>query len=86
VSEKDGLVEFMTELRDIQTANNRVLKILSTGGTATELRKAGFEVMDVADYTKLKPMMDDRVKTLHPKVHGSLLGRVGIDDAVMEEQ
>lgn len=61
--------------------------ILSTGGTAKTLRKAGIEVMDVSEYTGFPEIMDGRVKTLHPKVYGGLLGRIGIPhhDAAMQE-
>ena len=85
VSKKDGLVEFMASLRTIQEANGRVLKILSTGGTAKTLKDAGFDVTEVSEYTGVDEMMDGRVKTLHPKVHGGLLRRKGIDDAVMQK-
>lgn len=85
VSEKAGLVEFMTSLRTIQEANGRVLKILSTGGTHKTLKAAGFDVTEVSDYTGVDEMMDGRVKTLHPKVHGGLLRRKGVDEAVMEK-
>src|SRR5690606_29485965 len=59
--------------------------LLSTGGTARALREAGFEVTDVSKATGFPEMMDGRVKTLHPVVHGGLLGRAGTDDAVMAE-
>jgi phosphoribosylaminoimidazolecarboxamide formyltransferase / IMP cyclohydrolase len=68
VSDKTGIVEFSKEL-----ARHRV-EILSTGGTAKLLRDAGVEVMDVSQYTGFPEMLDGRVKTLHPKVHGGLLG------------
>src|SRR6056297_1392882 len=67
VSDKTGLIEFATALSDMGVA------LLSTGGTATALRAAGLEVADVADVTGFPEMMDGRVKTLHPKVHGGLL-------------
>ncbi len=67
VSDKTGLVEFARELAALG------VEILSTGGTAKALRDAGLKVMDVSDYTGFPEMMDGRVKTLHPKVHGGLL-------------
>jgi len=77
VSDKTGLLEFARFLaaRDVE--------LLSTGGTAKMLREAGLAVTDVSDYTGFPEMMDGRVKTLHPKVHGGILGRRGVDDAVM---
>ncbi|MCW5828554.1 MAG: bifunctional phosphoribosylaminoimidazolecarboxamide formyltransferase/IMP cyclohydrolase [Deltaproteobacteria bacterium] len=69
VSDKAGLVEFAREL------NSLGWKLLSTGGTARTLRDAGLKVTDVSDYTGFPEMMDGRVKTLHPKIHGGLLGR-----------
>ncbi len=79
VSDKQGVVEFARELGPLGFG------ILSTGGTARLLREAGIEVTDVADYTGFPEMMDGRVKTLHPKVHGGLLGRRDIDAEVMAE-
>ncbi|MET0654732.1 MAG: bifunctional phosphoribosylaminoimidazolecarboxamide formyltransferase/IMP cyclohydrolase [Pseudoxanthomonas sp.] len=79
VSDKTGLVELATAL----AARN--VELLSTGGTAKALRDAGLTVRDVAEVTGFPEMMDGRVKTLHPKVHGGLLGRSGTDDAVMAE-
>ncbi|MEM6601323.1 MAG: bifunctional phosphoribosylaminoimidazolecarboxamide formyltransferase/IMP cyclohydrolase, partial [Verrucomicrobiota bacterium] len=67
VSDKSGLVEFATFLAEGGT------NLLSTGGTAGMLRDAGLEVIDVSDFTGFPEMMDGRVKTLHPKVHGGLL-------------
>jgi len=67
VSDKDGLVPFAQTLADAG------VEILSTGGTARVMREAGLEVIDVSDYTGFPEMMDGRVKTLHPKVHGGLL-------------
>ena len=61
------------------------VELLSTGGTARSLRDAGLAVTDVSQATGFPEMMDGRVKTLHPVVHGGLLGRAGIDDAVMAE-
>ena len=78
VSDKTGVVEFA---RDLAEAG---VEILSTGGTASLLRDSGIAVMEVSDYTGFPEMMDGRVKTLHPKVHGGILGRRGTDDDVME--
>lgn len=77
VSDKKGIVEFAQGL--IQ----RGVKLLSTGGTAKLLIDSGLEVTEVSQYTQFPEMMDGRVKTLHPKVHGGILGRRGTDDAVM---
>jgi phosphoribosylaminoimidazolecarboxamide formyltransferase/IMP cyclohydrolase len=79
VSDKSGVVELARAL----AARN--IEILSTGGTARLLRAAALAVRDVADYTGFPEMMDGRLKTLHPKIHGGLLGRRGIDDAAMAE-
>ena len=79
VSDKTGLLDFARAL----AAHG--VELLSTGGTAKALREAGLEVKDVSDHTGFPEMMDGRVKTLHPKVHGGLLGRAGTDDAVMAE-
>jgi phosphoribosylaminoimidazolecarboxamide formyltransferase/IMP cyclohydrolase len=79
VSDKTGVVELARAL----AAHN--VEILSTGGTARLLREAGLAVREVADYTGFPEMMDGRLKTLHPKIHGGLLGRRGIDDAAMAE-
>ena len=78
VSNKTGVVEFA---RDLAEAG---VEILSTGGTAKLLRDSGVAVMEVSDYTGFPEMMDGRVKTLHPKVHGGILGRRGTDDEIME--
>jgi phosphoribosylaminoimidazolecarboxamide formyltransferase/IMP cyclohydrolase len=79
VSNKDGLLEFAHELA------RRGVTLLSTGGTARLLRADGIEVIDVASVTGFPEIMDGRVKTLHPMIHGGLLGRRGTDDAVMRE-
>ena len=79
VSDKTGLVELARAL----AARN--VELLSTGGTAKAIREAGLPVKDVSDVTGFPEMMDGRVKTLHPMVHGGLLGRAGTDDAVMAE-
>ena len=68
VSNKEGVLDLAREL------NRLGVELLSTGGTAQLLRAAGIPVTDVADYTGFPEMMDGRVKTLHPKVHGALLG------------
>ncbi len=68
VSDKAGVLDLAREL------NSFGVELLSTGGTAKLIRDAGLPVMDVADYTGFPEMMDGRVKTLHPKVHGALLG------------
>lgn len=79
VSDKTGIVDFSRELRTLG------VEILSTGGTAKLLAENDIEVTEVSDYTGFPEMMDGRLKTLHPKIHGGLLGRRGIDDAVMAE-
>jgi phosphoribosylaminoimidazolecarboxamide formyltransferase/IMP cyclohydrolase len=79
VSDKTGLIELGKRLA---AAN---VELLSTGGSAKSLREAGVPVKDVSDVTGFPEIMDGRVKTLHPKVHGGLLGRRGTDDAVMAE-
>ena len=68
VSDKSGVIELCRVL------NDRGVEILSTGGTAKSLRDAGMTVVDVSAYTGFPEIMDGRVKTLHPKVHGALLG------------
>jgi len=80
VSNKDGLVSFARSLI------NSGYELLSTGGTASTLREAGLAVSDVSDYTGFPEIMDGRVKTLHPKIHGGILGRRGTDDLIMQEQ
>ena len=77
VSDKTGIVDFAKKLAQ------RGVDILSTGGTAKLLAEAGVKVTEVSDYTGFPEMMSGRVKTLHPKVHGGILGRRGIDDEVM---
>jgi phosphoribosylaminoimidazolecarboxamide formyltransferase/IMP cyclohydrolase len=68
VSDKTGIVEFARELKRFG------IEIVSTGGTARTLRDAGIEVRDVSEVTGFPEMMDGRIKTLHPKIHGALLG------------
>ena len=79
VSDKNGIVDFAKALAAMG------VELLSTGGTAKLLRDGGLKVKDVSEHTGFPEMMDGRVKTLHPKVHGGLLGRRGVDDAVMTE-
>lgn len=79
VSDKQGLTPLATVLRE------HGVQLMSTGGTFRQLGEAGLEVSEVADYTGFPEMMDGRVKTLHPMVHGGLLGRRELDGAVMTE-
>ena len=79
VSDKTGIVEFAQALAE------RGVDILSTGGTARLLAEQGISVTEVSDYTGFPEMMDGRVKTLHPKVHGGVLGRRGQDDDIMAQ-
>lgn len=79
VSDKTGIVEFA------QALAAKDVEILSTGGTYKLLKDNGIQAIEVSDYTGFPEMMDGRVKTLHPKIHGGVLGRRGQDDAVMAE-
>lgn len=79
VSDKTGIVEFA------QGLVNSGFGILSTGGTFNLLKQSGVPATEVSAHTGFPEMMDGRVKTLHPKIHGGILGRRGIDDAVMNE-
>ena len=79
VSDKTGILEFARELVNLG------VEILSTGGTFKLLQDNGVPAVEVADYTGFAEMMDGRVKTLHPKIHGGILGRRGIDDGIMSE-
>ncbi|GAB0148098.1 bifunctional phosphoribosylaminoimidazolecarboxamide formyltransferase/IMP cyclohydrolase [Marichromatium gracile] len=79
VSDKTGLVDFARELAA------RGVEILSTGGTARLLTEQNIAVTEVSDYTGFPEMMAGRVKTLHPNIHGGILGRRGTDDRVMRE-
>ncbi|NOQ68620.1 MAG: bifunctional phosphoribosylaminoimidazolecarboxamide formyltransferase/IMP cyclohydrolase [Gammaproteobacteria bacterium] len=79
VSDKNGIVEFAKALHD------KGIEILSTGGTANLLADNFIPVMEVSRHTGFPEIMDGRVKTLHPKIHGGILGRRGIDDEVMKE-
>lgn len=78
VSDKTGIVDFARALHALG------VELLSTGGTAQLLSNNGIPVIEVADYTGFPEMMDGRLKTLHPKIHGGLLGRRGVDDAAMD--
>ncbi|VAX12636.1 IMP cyclohydrolase / Phosphoribosylaminoimidazolecarboxamide formyltransferase [hydrothermal vent metagenome] len=80
VSDKSGIADFARVLQE-----QFKVEILSTGGTAKLLADEGIPVVEVSDYTGFPEMMDGRVKTLHPRIHGGLLGRRGMDDAVMQE-
>jgi len=77
VTDKKGIDEFARELAAFG------VEILSTGGTAAQLRKSGIPVTEVSDYTGFPEMMDGRVKTLHPKIHGGLLA-IRDNDAHMQ--
>jgi phosphoribosylaminoimidazolecarboxamide formyltransferase/IMP cyclohydrolase len=79
VSDKTGLVDFGRTLAE------KGIELLSTGGTYRALKEAGVAVTEVSEYTGFPEMMDGRVKTLHPKVHGGILGRRGTDDQVMAD-
>ncbi len=79
VSDKSGLLDLARGLIELD------FQLISTGGSAKVLREAGLAVTDVAELTGFPEIMDGRVKTLHPKIHGALLGRPGIDEAVMAE-
>jgi len=77
VSDKTGIIDFATGLSKLG------YRLLSTGGTAKALADAGLAVTEVSDHTGSPEIMGGRVKTLHPRIHGGLLGRAGEDDAVM---
>ncbi len=79
VSDKEGVLDLATALHELGVA------LLSTGGTASLLRDSGLPVVDVSTHTGFPEIMAGRVKTLHPKVHGGILARRGVDDAVMQE-
>lgn len=79
VSDKTGVVDFAREL------SAQGVEILSTGGTFKLLCEQGIGAVEVADYTGFPEMMDGRVKTLHPKIHGGILGRRAIDTEIMQE-
>ncbi len=79
VSDKTGVLELAQELSRLG------VELLSTGGTAKLLQEAGLPVKEVSEHTGFPEMMDGRIKTLHPKIHGGLLGRRGTDEAIMAE-
>ncbi len=79
VSDKTGIVEFARELKE------RGIELLSTGGTAKLLIRHGIAVKEVAEHTGFPEIMGGRVKTLHPKIHGGLLGRRGMDEDIMRD-
>ena len=79
VSDKTGIIELARALHALG------IEVLSTGGTAGRLRDAGVPVVEVSSYTGCPEMMDGRVKTLHPKIHGGLLARRDIDAGAMRE-
>ncbi len=79
VSDKSGIVEFARELA------TRGVELLSTGGTYQLLIKSGLKAVEVSAHTGFPEIMDGRVKTLHPKIHGGLLGRRDIDSDVMQQ-
>lgn len=79
VSDKSGVVDFARALQQ------RGIELLSTGGTWKLLQQAGLDVTEIGEYTGFPEIMGGRVKTLHPKVHGGILGRRSIDGAVMEQ-
>jgi phosphoribosylaminoimidazolecarboxamide formyltransferase/IMP cyclohydrolase len=79
VSDKRGLIPFAEGLAALG------VEIVSTGGTCRALREAGIDVIEVAEKTGFPEIMDGRVKTLHPKIHGGLLGRRGTDETTMDE-
>jgi phosphoribosylaminoimidazolecarboxamide formyltransferase/IMP cyclohydrolase len=79
VSDKSDLIPFVKGIAELGA------EILSTGGTARQLREAGIDAIEVSDKTGFPEIMDGRVKTLHPTIHGGLLGRRGTDEGIMEE-
>jgi len=79
VSDKRGMADFARQLTELG------IEILSTGGSAKLLQSESIPVTEVSDMTGFPEMMDGRLKTLHPKVHGGILGRRGVDEAVMQE-
>jgi phosphoribosylaminoimidazolecarboxamide formyltransferase/IMP cyclohydrolase len=79
VSDKTGIIDLARELGRLG------FELVSTGGTARAIAGAGLAVTEVSSLTGFPEIMDGRVKTLHPRVHGALLGRAGVDEAVMSE-
>jgi len=78
VSDKNGILAFAQSLAEAG------VEILSSGGTAKLLLQNGIPAIEVSNYTGFPEMMDGRVKTLHPRIHGGILGRRGVDEEVME--
>src|SRR6056300_2037929 len=76
VSDKSGLVELGAAL------NSFGIKILSTGGSAKGLKEAGIDVIEVSDHTGFPEMLDGRVKTLNPIIHGGILARSDLEDHI----
>ena len=79
VSDKAGVLELAQQLNELG------IELLSTGGTAKLLQEAGLPVKEVSEHTGFPEMMDGRIKTLHPKIHGGLLGRRGKDEVIMAQ-
>ena len=79
VSNKEGLEELARQLVD------QGIELVSTGGTHHVLQESGIPVKEISKFTGFPEMMDGRVKTLHPRVHGGILGRRGVDDKIMSE-
>ena len=79
VSDKTGIIEFCQQLNELN------IEIISTGGTAKLLQENNLPVIEMSDYTGFPEIMDGRVKTLHPKVHGGILARRDIDQHTMKE-
>ena len=80
VSDKSGLIELARSLAE------RGVQLLSTGGSAQALRQAGLEVTDVSEHTGFPEIMDGRVKTLHPRIHGGLLARRDLAEHVSAQK
>ncbi|HJR23741.1 MAG TPA: bifunctional phosphoribosylaminoimidazolecarboxamide formyltransferase/IMP cyclohydrolase, partial [Dongiaceae bacterium] len=80
VSDKSGLIELARSLAE------RGVQLLSTGGSAQALRQAGLQVTDVSEHTGFPEIMDGRVKTLHPKIHGGLLARRDLAEHVAAQK
>ena len=79
VSDKTGIEEFAKNLMSLG------IQIFSTGGTYRLLRENGVDAEEISTYTQFPEMMDGRVKTLHPRVHGGILGRRAVDSQIMSE-
>src|SRR6056300_790951 len=80
VSDKTNLVDMLQILKEFD------VEIVSTGGTYKAIKDLGYQCVEISNYTGFPEMMDGRVKTLHPKIHGGLLGRASADEAVMAAQ